>query len=276
MAPCSYSSGSRTSRTTAPGSCRRSSAVGGVDLGDLGLRLSQQLTETGHARNSPRPPATNPQSDRNPSNPINNRPIAAIPRRCNSQLLSWSAMAAGQLRDFARRVARHLPVTRAYERRIDELAADLQRLASNRDASTTFVRPATTTRPTPTSRRSPPAAMRLFAADPCHLPAVDVRWEAQESLFEHSRNPRRRRAVRRGPHAGFALPLRQLLLRLRRRPLPPPGAALVATPTHRRGRLGLLLGLHPRHDDRLPRSRRPRDVRRALRRPAAIAAAAGR
>ena len=49
-APCSYSSGSRTSSTTAPGCGDGGLGLGGVDLADAALGLVEQLAEAGHGR----------------------------------------------------------------------------------------------------------------------------------------------------------------------------------------------------------------------------------
>ena len=51
-APCSYSSGSRTSSTTVPGRPTSSAAVGGVDLTDPGLGVTQQVAEARHSHKS--------------------------------------------------------------------------------------------------------------------------------------------------------------------------------------------------------------------------------
>ncbi len=87
-----------------------------------------------------------------------------------------------------RSVARRLPVLGAYERRIAELTTEVYRLGGGSRTGPVRMfdfRPSGHYySPDPDLEQLSPRRDQLFAADPCDLPGVDVRWEAQQALFE--------------------------------------------------------------------------------------------
>ena len=82
MAPCSNSSGSRTSSTTVPGACAQLVGGGGVDLADLGFGLLEQVSEGGHLYLCSVPAA--PKGYR--TGQQSSQAVIPAPRRCGQDL----------------------------------------------------------------------------------------------------------------------------------------------------------------------------------------------
>jgi hypothetical protein len=81
-------------------------------------------------------------------------------------------------------VARRLPVLSAYERRLAELTAEIERFAAERSRTWRFRPPGHYYSPEPDLERLRARRDRLFTSDATQVAGIDLSWEAQLQLLD--------------------------------------------------------------------------------------------